>query len=197
VPANIHAAAALQRTLILNDRIWHSEDLKLKASKLLTEIENGINTFGIVKGKSGEPMYAYEVDGLGNILGDFDDANIPSLLSIPLLGWDGYNKEAYANTRNYLLSKSNKSYFEGSTFKGIGSPHTPQGYIWPMAMVIQGLTDEGPDLAEKMVFQMRQLLMSAKNDAMHESVYKESPNRLTRAWFEWVSRQSRNASNPP
>jgi meiotically up-regulated gene 157 (Mug157) protein len=192
IPANMHAAAALQRIIILNDRIWHSEDLSLKASKLLKEIENGIETFGIVQDKSGDSMYAYEVDGLGNALSEFDDANIPSLLSIPLLGWGGYNKEVYDNTRKYLLSRSNKSYYEGSAFKGIGSPHTPLGYVWPMAMVIQGLTEEGPDLAEKMAFQMRQLLVSAKDDAMHESVYKESPNRFTRAWFEWVRTKSRN-----
>lgn len=192
IPANIHAAAALQRILILNDRIWQSEDLSLKASKLLKEIENGINTFGIVKDKLGAPMYAYEVDGLGKTLQNFDDANIPSLLSIPLLGWDGYNKEVYDNTRKYLLSQSNQWYFEGKIFKGIGSPHTPYSYIWPMAMVVQGLTEEGPDLAEKLAFQMRQLLKSATNDAMHESVNKEGSESFTRAWFEWVSAQSRN-----
>jgi hypothetical protein len=38
-------------------------------------------------------VYAYEVDGLGNSLVDFDDPNIPSLLAIPELGYDGYNKE--------------------------------------------------------------------------------------------------------
>jgi meiotically up-regulated gene 157 (Mug157) protein len=189
IPANMHAAAALQRVIILNDRIWHSDDLSRRASKLLKEIENGINKFGIIKDKSGNLVYAYEVDGLGNTLHGFDDANVPSLLSIPLLGWTGYNKEAYDNTRKYLLSKDNKSYYEGGAFKGIGSPHTPEGYIWPMAMVIQGLTEEGADLDEKMVFQMRQLLFSATADAMHESVHKDNPTRFTRAWFEWVSTQ--------
>lgn len=125
IPANIHAAGALQRVLILNDRIWRSDDLARKVSKLLSDIEEGINKYGIVKGKSGEPIYAYEVDGLGHSLTMFDDSNVPSLLSIPLLGWDGYNREAYLNTRNYLLSKANTYYFEGSVFKGIGSPHTP------------------------------------------------------------------------
>ncbi len=187
IPANIHAAAALQRVLILNERIWQSEKLQEKTSKLLKEIENGINTYGIVHDEAGEAMYAYEVDGLGNVLDNFDDANVPSLLSIPLLGWDGYDRRAYENTRRYLLSHSNKVYYEGKKFKGIGSPHTPPQYIWPMAMVIQGLTEEGPDRAEKMAFQMRQLMMSATEDAMHESVHQDDAARFTRVWFEWVS----------
>ncbi len=32
-------------------------------------------------------MYAYEVDGLGSSLTDFDDPNLPSLLAAPLLGY--------------------------------------------------------------------------------------------------------------
>lgn len=38
-------------------------------------------------------MYAYEVDGLGHTLTDFDDPNLPSLLAIPLLGYDQYNHQ--------------------------------------------------------------------------------------------------------
>jgi meiotically up-regulated gene 157 (Mug157) protein len=43
--------------------------------------------------QDGTRVYAYEVDGLGNSLVDFDDPNIPSLLAIPELGYDGYDKE--------------------------------------------------------------------------------------------------------
>jgi uncharacterized protein len=187
IPANIHAAAALQRLLILNDRLWKDMELKEKASKLLKDIEKGINEYGVVEGDSGESIYAYEVDGLGGVLKNFDDANVPSLLSIPLLGWDGYNREVYENTRAYILSKSNPYYFEGKNFVGIGSPHTPGQYIWPMALVIQGLTETGSDRTEKMAFQMRQLIRSATNDAMHESISKESAYQFTRPWFEWAN----------
>lgn len=37
-------------------------------------------------------------------------------------------------------SPTNKYYFEGESLKGMGSPHTPQGYVWSMALCIQGLT---------------------------------------------------------
>ena len=42
-------------------------------------------------------MYAYEVDGLGKALFDFDDPNLPSLLAIPLLGYDQYDKQVGAS----------------------------------------------------------------------------------------------------
>ncbi|KAL3924560.1 MAG: hypothetical protein SGILL_000970 [Bacillariaceae sp.] len=187
IPANIHAAAALERVLILNERIWKHKGLDEKVSKLLSDIEAGIKKYGIVTDESGDQTYAYEVDGMGGVLSGFDDANVPSLLSIPLLGWSGYDQSIYLATRKMLLSKKNSYFFEGSQLKGIGSPHTPRNYIWPMAMVVEGLTEEGDDRKEKMAFQMKQLLLSACKDAMHESNNVDSPCRLTRTWFEWVS----------
>jgi meiotically up-regulated gene 157 (Mug157) protein len=189
VPANIHAAAALERLLILNKRIWRHDELETKTSKLLKDIEQGINQYGIVQSEDGERTYAYEVDGMGGILSGFDDANVPSLLSIPLLGWSGYDQQVYQNTRRYLLSSSNKFYYEGQKFKGVGSPHTPRNFIWPMALVIQGLTESGADREEQMVLQLKQLLLSACHDAMHESVHVDNECRTTRHWFEWVSWQ--------
>lgn len=53
------------------------------------------------------PIYAYEVDGLGNALHSFDDPNVPSLLSIPLLGFSAFNHTLYANTRKVILSHAN------------------------------------------------------------------------------------------
>lgn len=56
-----------------------------------------------------------------------------------------------------------------------------------MSMVVQGLTEEGPDRAKDVAFQMRQLIKSASNDAMHESVHQDSPTTYTRVWFEWAN----------
>jgi meiotically up-regulated gene 157 (Mug157) protein len=187
IPANIHAAAALERILFLNDKIWKHSELGTKTLNLLSEIEDGISKFGIVVDENGDQVYAYEVDGLGGVLYGFDDANIPSLLSIPLLGWSGYDHLVYLTTRKKILSQENGYYFEGSQVKGIGSPHTRNNTVWPMAMIVQGLTAEGDDREEQMAFQMRQLLLSACNDAMHESIDVNSVCRFTRTWFEWVS----------
>jgi hypothetical protein len=45
-------------------------------------------------------IYAYEVDGMGNHLADFDDPNLPSLLAMPLLGYSGYDEQVYRATRD-------------------------------------------------------------------------------------------------
>jgi meiotically up-regulated gene 157 (Mug157) protein len=48
----------------------------------------------------------------------------------------------YENTRAFLLSSDNPSYFASSNgkFKGIGSvKHTGIGNIWPMSQLMQGM----------------------------------------------------------
>lgn len=84
-------------------------------------------------------MYAYETDGLGHF-NFMDDANVPSLLSIPYIGYKNIDDELYQNTRRFILSKNNPFYYEGISAKGIGSPHTPPEYIWHISLAMQGLT---------------------------------------------------------
>jgi meiotically up-regulated gene 157 (Mug157) protein len=192
IPSNIHAAAGLERVMELNQRIWKSESLEQKARKLLADISDGIRKFGVVQSQSDQSsIYAYEVDGMGNSLSGFDDANVPSLLSIPLLGWSGYDPEVYRNTRRIILSKeTNSFYFEGEALRGIGSPHTPSEYVWSMGFSIQALTEAGTpqERAASMIFQIRQSLLAACGDAMHESVHVRSGCAArTREWFEWAN----------
>jgi meiotically up-regulated gene 157 (Mug157) protein len=63
-----------------------------------------------------------EVDGYGSHL-LMDDANIPSLLSLPYIGFLDQNDDLYQNTRKMVMSRSNPYYFEGSRGAGIGGPH--------------------------------------------------------------------------
>ncbi|CCQ21559.1 Meiotically up-regulated gene 157 protein [Listeria monocytogenes N53-1] len=64
-----------------------------------------------------------------------DDANVPSLLAAK-------NDPAYQATRKLILSRENPYFVEGSVLTGIGSPHTPDHYVWPIALSIEGLTAE-------------------------------------------------------
>ena len=53
-----------------------------------------------------------------------DDANIPSLLSLPYLGYVEKDDPVYLETRKKLLSiDMNPWYFEGRAGRGIGGPH--------------------------------------------------------------------------
>lgn len=74
----------------------------------------GIEQHGIVTMPDGVRMYAYEVDGLGNSLTDFDDPNIPSLLSVPFLNFRYYDAVVYEATRARLFSRNNSYYLEGN-----------------------------------------------------------------------------------
>lgn len=47
-------------------------------------------------------MFAYETDGFGNYY-KMDDANIPSLLSLPYLKFIDKNDPLYQNTRKMVL----------------------------------------------------------------------------------------------
>jgi len=66
-------------------------------------------------------IYAYETDGLGNY-NLMDDANVPSLLSIPYLGYCDTADPVYQNTRRFVLSEDNPYYYSGRCASGIGSP---------------------------------------------------------------------------
>ena len=107
------------------------------------EIDGGIKRHGVVEHEKYGKIYAYEVDGLGNALLE-DDANIPSLLSIPYLGYD-YHPEIFANTKRFILSGDNPWFHSGNSdgteYSGIGLPHTHfiPSSIWPMAMIMEGL----------------------------------------------------------
>lgn len=63
-----------------------------------------------------------EVDGYGSSL-IMDDANIPSLLSLSLIGFLPQNDTIYQNTRKLILSRDNPYYFSGPRGSGIGGPH--------------------------------------------------------------------------
>ena len=127
-------------------------------------------------------MYAYEVDGLGHRLTDFDDPNWPSLVSMPLLGYAAYDRALYRATRGRLLSKANRYWLEGEHFKGMGSPHTSQGMAWALGTLSEVMTAEG---AEEQAEKLRLLLKLQCGDGlMHESIDVNNPKSCTRRWFE-------------
>ena len=133
-------------------------------------------------------LIVYQVDGLGNH-NLMDDANIPSLMSIPYLGYKA-DPAIYENTRRFVLSRDNPTYHESGNgaVKGFGSPHTnaniPQN-VWPMGQITQGLTSESLD--EKL--EVLRVLMStdAGTGLMHESYDVNNPLRYTRKWFAWAN----------
>lgn len=187
IASNIHVAGALLRLTTINRRVWCDGALHERASQLYSDITTGIRTYGVfpIPDAPGQRVYAYEVDGLGNALLDFDDPNVPSLLSIPLLGWEGADMAVYAETRKRIFSSKNPYYFKGSKFEGLGSPHTYTSYIWPLATSVEALTTQDAGRQAQLLRYLSQ--MDTVNGLMHESVHVDAPERYSRAEFGWAN----------
>lgn len=182
VPANMFAWVVLGNLIEILQAIYQDTALAEKAKQLRCDIKEGIEAYAVIHHPVYGPVYAYEVDGLGHF-NLMDDANVPSLLSIPYLGYASSDDPIYQNTRRMILSKENPYYYEGSALKGIGSPHTPPEYVWHIALSMQGLTSNDPQEIE----QLLNLLVNTDGETgyMHEGVYVNDPKRFTRSWFAW------------
>lgn len=65
-------------------------------------------------------IYAYELNGYGSFY-IMDDANVPSLVSLPYLGFLDRSDAKYQKTKDALFSRMNPYYVKGKQFDGIGS----------------------------------------------------------------------------
>ena len=184
VPSNFFAAKSLEQISEIARTLMNDEETALRAEKLRSEILDGLKRFAVVHDDAFGDIYAYEVDGLGNRL-FMDDANVPSLLSLPYLGCVDAEDEIYLNTRRMILSKANPYYYEGKCACGIGSPHTPEDYIWPISLCVQGLNSKDADEIIKLLNTLENI--DAGTCLMHEGVHKDDPSRFTREWFAWAN----------
>ena len=94
-------------------------------------------------------------------------------------------EEIYQNTRKFVLSEGNPYYFEGKAACGIGSPHTPKGYIWHIALTMQGLTSKSREEREALLRTLTET--DAGLGLMHEGFDADCPEKFTREWFAWAN----------
>ncbi|WP_204602014.1 glycoside hydrolase family 125 protein [Cohnella boryungensis] len=184
IPANMFAVVILEYIGLFASRFYNDAALAAKAEKLSKEITFGIETYGVYDHPRHGLIYAYETDGFGNY-NLMDDANVPSLLSIPYLGYLPADDARYRRTRAFVLSKDNPYYYEGKFAKGIGSPHTPAGYIWHIGLIIQGLTSTDRKEQDELIRQIS--ATTAGTHFMHESFNPDDPGQFTREWFAWAN----------
>ncbi len=183
VPANAMMAVALRDIGPLLE-ILGAKDLSGQASRFSHEIFAALENHAVVNHSVHGEIWAYEVDGLGGAH-LMDDANVPSLLSLPYLGFCAKTDPRYLRTRQFCLSGDNPHFVTGPAGAGIGSPHTGPGTIWPMALTMQALT--ATDDAE-VEFCLRQLVTShAGTGFMHESFRADDARVFSRPWFAWAN----------
>jgi hypothetical protein len=128
-------------------------------------------------------IWAYEIDGYGGTI-LMDDANAPSLLSLPYLN-SSPDAALYGRTRAFVWSKQNPWFFSGSAGEGVGGPHVGRDSIWPMSQIIYALTSETDVEIKNMI----QLLTNCAvaTGFVHESYNKNNSALFTRAWFAWAN----------
>lgn len=184
VPSNMMAVCALKKAAELLNAGYEDTRLESECRSLAFDIDEGIKTHGVYEHEKFGKIYAYEVDGKGDVR-LMDDANSPSLLSAPYLGYAEKDDEIYLNTRKFILSQSNPWYFEGSVAKGVGSPHTGLDKIWHIALTMQALTS----LDEAEIKECIDMLTTthAGTFLMHESFNKNDDTDFTRPWFAWAN----------
>jgi meiotically up-regulated gene 157 (Mug157) protein len=169
IPGNAFMSVELERTAKMLRSIKKApsglaEKLRAKSAA----IRKGIDEYGIVQTRKWGRVYAYEVDGYGSHI-IMDDANLPSLLALPLLGFVDVNDEVYQNTRKMILSRyGNPYYIVGTEFQGIGGPHIGITKAWPLSLLVQAMTTDDDD---EIVTNLQIVLKaSAHHGLIHESV---------------------------
>ncbi|TWU77718.1 hypothetical protein ED733_008461 [Metarhizium rileyi] len=147
-------------------------------------IEKAVEQYGIVKHPKFGDIYAYEVDGFGSH-NFMDDANVPSLLSIPHLGFKSNTDEVYQRTRDFVLSRSNPYFGFGPVLNSTGGPHLGPGMAWPMGVIMRTMTSSDD---EEIVQGIKQLMGATSGlGLIHESVNTHDDKRWTRSWFAWAN----------
>ncbi len=184
IPSNMLASVVLGYMAEISETVYKDVPLTAFILEIKQQIDSGIEKYGIVEHEKYGKIYAYEVDGYGNS-NIMDDATIPSLLSIPYIGYVQADNPIYLNTRRFILSKDNPFWFEGKVANGVGSEHVPTNNAWFMSVVMQAMTST--DISEiESVFDTLELVDNGTG-YMRESFNVDDPTQYTWEDFCWAS----------
>jgi meiotically up-regulated gene 157 (Mug157) protein len=184
IPSNYFAVTSLNQMAEMFATIGNDNTTSAACRALASEVDAALKKYAVAQHPEFGKILAFEVDGYGNQL-FMDDSNVPSLLALPYLDSLPATDPLYQNTRRFVLSLSNPYFFKGTAAEGIGGPHVGIGYIWPMAIIMRGLTSSNK---EEITECLRLLKTThAGTGFMHESFNKDNPADFTRKWFAWAN----------
>jgi meiotically up-regulated gene 157 (Mug157) protein len=184
VPANFFAVVSLRQAADMLSKIPGDQETATRCRALADEVEGALRQYAVVIHEKFGRIIPYEIDGYGNYY-CIDDGNVPSLLSLPYIDATGPGDPLYLNTRKFVLSDSDPYYCIGKAAEGPGGPHVGRDMIWPLGLILQGLTSTDDQ-------EVRQCLLTlqkthAGTGFMHEAFNKDDPNKFTRKWFAWAN----------
>ena len=184
IPSNAFAVVELRHLAEIFRMLIKDIEFANGCDALASEVGAAIYKHGVVDHEAFGKLYAFEVDGFGSrVL--MDDANAPNLISLPYIGFVKSDDKIYQNTRKFVLSDGNPYFRRGKFASAVGSPHTGKTNVWPLAIIMRGMTsgDEG---------EIKHCLSTLKRTHagtgfMHESFDPDNPRQFTRKWFAWAN----------
>lgn len=185
IPANWFAVSALRKLATMVGALRGDAALASEASTLADEVAAALAQHGtMIDPASGERLMAYEVDGFGNAH-FMDDANVPSLSGLAYLGAIGRDDPLWQRSTAAAWSPRNPYFQSGRAAEGIGSPHSGEGTIWPMAIVMRAMNSSDDAEILRCLRHLKQT--HADTGFMHEAFDKDDATKFTREWFAWAN----------
>ena len=185
IPSNMFAIEVLGYLMeIFSLPEIKDSNLVAKAKELQGQVQQGLEENGIIEHPKFGKIIAFEVNGYGSFH-MMDDANVPSLLSLPYLGAIQPDSTLYLATRKVVLSENNPFFYKGKAGEGVGGPHTGADTIWPMSIILRAITSV--DEKEIRLCISNLIKTNADTGFMHESFHKDDVTKFTRKWFAWAN----------
>jgi meiotically up-regulated gene 157 (Mug157) protein len=184
VPSNLFAQRALELLAVIHGAALRDAASARECTAFAQELKEAIAANTVVDHPKHGRIYAYEVDGFGGRL-LMDDANVPSLLSLPYVGSCAPGDPLYRASRAFVLSEDDMYFYSGRAAKGLGGPHSGLNMIWPLGLIIQAITSEDDREIAACLAALKST--HAGTGFMHESFHKDNPARFTRKWFAWAN----------
>ncbi|HET7899460.1 MAG TPA: glycoside hydrolase family 125 protein, partial [Flavisolibacter sp.] len=184
IPSNFFALTSLRQMAEIANSVYHDAMFANECALLANEVQKALQQSATTTHPQFGKVYAYEVNGFGsyNLM---DDANVPSLLAMPYLNLVKPSDPVYQNTRRLVLSPSNPFFFMGKAAEGIGGPHAGMDMIWPLSIIIRGLTSSNDAEVRDCINTL--VATHGGTGFMHESFHKDDPKNFTRKWFAWAN----------
>lgn len=179
IPSNIFAAEVLDNLSEIFSLALKDQAMAATCKAFSIQLIKAINDYAIIEHPSFGKIFAFEVNGYGSF-NLMDDANIPGLLSIPYLT-KKFDLNIVQNTRRFALSEENPFFYKGKAGEGIGGPHTGVDTIWPLGIIIRGLTSADDQEIKTCINIL--LKSTADTGFMHEAFHKDDAAKFTRKWF--------------
>ena len=182
IPGNLFAITSLRQLAAMANDVLNDSSMANTAMALAEEVHAALQQHAIVSTPEGT-IWAYEIDGFGgHVL--MDDANAPSLLSLPYLD-SSPDAALYERTRSFVWSPQNPWFFRGSAGEGIGGPHVGRDMIWPMSQIMYALTSNSSAEVRGAIQTLK--ACAASTGFIHESYNRNDSSVFTRAWFAWAN----------